>query len=226
MYSLSGRLRRVFAVAAVVFLASLSQAYSEDDILDYDCLTFENALGDGKYGVGEVATFSETRVEFLPFFWLGGDVANRGIAFINEEYRLWTNNINVAFNLPIGVRQLSLDYGSFGGNINIRANFEFLNTHPGYSLMDVNGELGDTRVEIANERCSRGGCIGTLTVVGSDIHDFMIGGQEFYVDNVCIKTAGKSLLIDQALETLDRLVEDPDMRLVVKKLVDIRKETR
>ncbi|MCC6799661.1 MAG: hypothetical protein IT325_06070 [Anaerolineae bacterium] len=89
-----------------------------------------------------------------------------------------TNNINLAFDFPGTPSGLTLWFGEYGGNLNIRINGDFKNFA---DFADINGAtIGGVQVAVAQLTPE----IGVLALAGP-IDDFAIGGQELWIDTLC-----------------------------------------
>lgn len=91
---------------------------------------------------------------------------------------------------PLPLNSLSLNFGEFGGNLNLNLNGEFRNFG---NFSELNGQtIGGVAITVAN---GLGNDAGTLQLAGT-IKSLAIGGQELWLDN--IQTNGN----DTAFETL------------------------
>lgn len=91
------------------------------------------------------------------------------------------NNVNLNFRLDYPVNKITLRFGDYGGNSNIRINTEFRNVGDLLSLN--NSTIAGVDLTFTAGQ-SGANWIGQLTLVG-DMTDFAIGGQELWVDDIC-----------------------------------------
>ena len=100
---------------------------------------------------------------------------------------LRTIYINMLFDLrSLGfiVRKVTLSYLDLGGYENLAVNAS--GVYRG-QLAAAPAVLGNANVSVTSAATPPpvSGRTGTVTITGSDIKSFMIGGQEFWIDNVC-----------------------------------------
>ena len=89
------------------------------------------------------------------------------------------NNVSIGFAFPTVLMGLSMRFGEFGGNLNLRINGDFANFD---NFADINGKIiGGVLVSVVN---GFGNDFGMLVDSGS-ITDFEVGGQELYIDEIC-----------------------------------------
>ncbi|MBL8878673.1 MAG: hypothetical protein JNG88_06085 [Phycisphaerales bacterium] len=141
-------------------------------------------------------TFNSRGVDMTTgqFQWSGGGWTAGGAASIvnsavvpggSPPHELNCNNVNVRFDMadfsarlggrPVG--RLEVQYADLGGNVNIRVNGVFNNVN---NLTDIpNGSL------MAGVRYFRSPNTILLVADPDPIGDFAIGGQEFFIDDVC-----------------------------------------
>lgn len=94
------------------------------------------------------------------------------------ELRL--NNINDLIDFGTPVDWLVLNYGEYGGNVNVGVNGDCRNVE---NLSDLNGQVVGGARYWAVDYGTPGQSCGALYVVGA-IESFGIGGQEFSIDNI------------------------------------------
>jgi hypothetical protein len=99
---------------------------------------------------------------------------------------LWTNNVTARFDFSsISVDTLCFDFVDLGGNEQITINGATYVTPGGY------GELTAAPVNLGGVNLSIGGTyigsgfVGRVVIIGS-VLELMIGGQEFWIDNLCV----------------------------------------
>jgi hypothetical protein len=97
------------------------------------------------------------------------------------------NNINMAFdfrNIGFTVRRVTFSYLDLGGYENLAVNGSGI--YRG-ELTAAPGFLGNANVSVTSTATPPpiSGKTGTVTITGSLIKSFMIGGQELWIDSVC-----------------------------------------
>jgi hypothetical protein len=93
---------------------------------------------------------------------------------------LFTNNTNVEFVLRCTVDGLCINVADFGGNLNILINGVFKNFN---DFPDIDGAvIGGVTVSVAYGPT---GQPQTICLCGP-VSQFMIGGQELFLDNLCL----------------------------------------
>ena len=97
-----------------------------------------------------------------------------------EGQELLVNNVNVAIDFGVALERLVLSFAELGGNVNLTINGDCKNV-PNLSML--NGTvLGGVEVLAIDFGAPGQGC-GVLYALGP-ITDFMIGGQELWIDQV------------------------------------------
>jgi len=147
------------------------------------------------YNVGDTFTDSGVTITVLPFKWGSGletscgfaQVVDNGLAgFSGKEIAV--NNVNLGFNFSGPLKGLSLNFGEYGGNLNIEINDDFQNFE---NFDDIDTTIiGGVDVSVIN---GYGNDKGRLILSGEmgmfDFQEqnftFVIGGQELWVDHVC-----------------------------------------
>lgn len=165
------------------------------------CARFEDLTVGTTYGVGDVFFTSDIVVEVAEFTYGGGATASGGFTMVEEEdsaggsgQDLRVDNVLLWFGFGSPIEGLSLNYGAYGGNLNLEVNGEFINFG---SMDDINGiGIGGTEVFT-----SAGGGRGSLIVFGF-IESFAIGGQELSIDDVC-SPPGPVAVISQPTSSSD-----------------------
>jgi hypothetical protein len=160
---------------AGIGLASASHAV----VLDFEDLTFGTS-----YLVGNTFNTSGVDVAVRPFTFSNGtlysggftEVENGGLAG-GSGNELEVNNVLLSF-LFGSTNGLSLDFGEYGGNLNLLINGDFRNFN---TFSDIDGlNIGGVGVSVVN---GFGNDIGSLSFSGI-INEFAIGGQELWIDNI------------------------------------------
>lgn len=100
---------------------------------------------------------------------------------------LWTTNINMLFdlrNVGFMVKKVKLNYLDLGGYENLAVNASGIYRGQIAAAPAVIG-MANVSVTSAPTPPPVSGRTGTVTITGPDIDSFLIGGQEFWIDNVC-----------------------------------------
>ncbi len=177
---------RIVAAAGIVGLwgnAATAVGSPPDDAVRVD---FEDLAVGQRFSVGDVFTSSGVEIRGEPFTWGNNQTTSGGFTEVEDGGRaggsghdLEVNNINLGFGLATPVASLSLAFGEYGGNENLRINGEFRNVS---DLDDLDGVIvGGVGVQV-----TRTDDLGTLRLdeVTQPISDFAIGGQELWIDDV------------------------------------------
>jgi hypothetical protein len=160
-----------------------------------ECIDFESLTIGKVYNVGDTFTDSGVTITVLPFQWGSGLWTSGGSARVVDNElagvsgkEINVNNVNLGFNFSGPLKGLSLNFGEYGGNLNIEINDDFKNFE---NFVDINTtSIGGVNVSVIN---GYGNDKGRLTLSGEmgmfdfQKQDFMfvIGGQELWVDHVC-----------------------------------------
>ncbi len=139
------------------------------------------------YTIGDTFTSDGMDFELVQFFWSNGnpspngeaEVSNRGLAG-GAGLEVWTNNINVRFDLPADITKVSFDAGHYGGNMNLEINGSVKNFE---QVSDING----TTIAGVTITCAGGYNTPGKWEFDGPITSFYVGGQEFVIDNICVK---------------------------------------
>ncbi len=171
-------------VAAAVF--GIAPAHAATDALR--CATFDELTTGTRYVVGN-RFGSSLEFEMRSFTWTSGTITAAGYAEVSSALgaagsgnELLVNNANVRLLLPSpsGVTRLTLRYGEYGGNVNFAVNGDLRNVE-NFALLD-GATVGGARVSVTG---GLGHDSGEIQIVGA-IASFAVGGQEFFVDDLCI----------------------------------------
>ena len=160
-----------------------------------ECIDFESLTIGNVYNVGDTFTDSGVTITVLPFQWgnslwtSGGfaRVVDNGLAGVSGK-EIGVNNVNLGFNFSSPLKGLSLNFGEYGGNLNIEINDDFQN----FGNFDDIGTtiIGGVDVSVINGhgndkgRLILSGEMGMFDFQGQDFM-FVIGGQELWVDHIC-----------------------------------------
>jgi len=162
-------------------------SYNVDSTMQ--CVDFEDPALGSTYVVSSVLTDSDQSMTLTAFQWPAGTWYSGGFAEIvtpdwcnagGSGQELLLNNINVQFAFPTLADGVVIQFGEYGGNVNIAINGDFRNES---TFGDVVSPVGGVAVSCAGAGCSAGGP-GTLYLVGT-VTSLSIGGQEFCIDDVC-----------------------------------------
>lgn len=152
------------------------------------CLIDFESTNPGPYSVGDGAQLDEClEARFTDFQWYNGQWTNGGTAFLNNAPKPYMSgqamqlaNINMQLLLPCTIDGLCMDVAEFGGNLNLHINGDFVNFR---SYADIDGmTIGGVDVHVYY------GPDGKPQRVCFDgpIKKIFFGGQEFFVDNICL----------------------------------------
>ena len=152
-------------------------------------IDFEDLLPSAVYSVSDTFTSAGIPIAVEPFQWSGGGWTSAGKATVVTIGRaggtgneINVNNVNLAFDFWLPLTGLSLRFGEYGGNLNLKINGDFRNFE---NMDEVDGlTIGGVTIAVTN---GHGDDMGTLTLSGGPIAQFVIGGQEFYIDDIAIK---------------------------------------
>lgn len=159
-----------------------------------DCVEFEEQPYPQSYSHGQFFVDAGVVIELGEFFWSGGGSTTMGSCNIDNQLFSGgtgldanSNNITLHFDFGTMYEHLELLYTNFGGNINVWVNGAMANVG---NVTDLNlAMVGGATLRVQPPT----GNSGTLIIDGH-IDSFGIGGQELWIDNVCI--AGRPLFSD------------------------------
>ncbi len=155
---------------------------------DEDCIDFEDLPAAETYQVADGAGFMEDGITMkLQAFQTGGSLIEGAIT-VDDQQRaghldqdLSFNNANLAFDIEC-IQGLNFYYGDYGGLVNLEINDSGLLVIN--DLADLDGMVFSGSTITVTELAVPGGVIGRVQVSGV-VTNFVIGGQEFYLDHVC-----------------------------------------
>jgi len=188
----------VVITGVVASLAIGGQELWVDDVCENppsaDCVEFEEQPHPQSYSYGQFFVDSGVAIELGEFFWSGGGSATMGSCNIdNRQISGGTgqdansDNITLHFDFGTWYERLDLLYTNLGGNINVWVNGAMANVE---NVTDLDSTmLGGATILVQPST----GNFGMLVVVGH-IDSFGIGGQELWIDDVCI--SGRPLFSD------------------------------
>ncbi len=150
------------------------------------CVDSEDLPLGKEYRLGDVFTDSDVTITVQRFHLSNGQWTSNGFTKVENTGRsggtgqdMQVNNVNLDFNFGCTCDSLSLLFGEYGGNLNIRINGDFKNFQ---NFVDIHGAtIGGVHVSVSN---GLGNDKGKLFLLGK-IKSFAIGGQELWIDHVC-----------------------------------------
>lgn len=148
-------------------------------------IDFEDLVLGTEYRVPDSFSSGGVPITVGPFQWSDGTWAYDGVAKVvnsglaggsGNEMNL--NNVKLEFNFWLPLSSLSLRFGEYGGNLNIRINGDFRNFQ---NFDEINGlVIGGVTVAVVN---GHGNDKGLLSLSGAPIAQFAVGGQELFIDD-------------------------------------------
>jgi len=188
----------VVITGVVTSLAIGGQELWIDDVCENppsaDCVEFEEQTNGDIYGHGQFFVDSGVAIELGEFFWSGGGSTTQGSCTIDNQQASGgtgldanSNNITLHFDFGTMYEHLELLYTNFGGNINVWVNGAMANVG---NVTDLNlAMVGGATIRVQPPTGSSG-----MLIIDGHIDSFGIGGQELWIDNVCI--SGRPLFAD------------------------------
>jgi hypothetical protein len=155
------------------------------------CYNFSSFAG--SFGVGDVVNTADATISFHQFQWDNGMWTAGGVASVvassfaagTPVNELNLNNIMVRVTPDIPSTGASYRYADLGGNVNFGVNGDFRNVA---NLDALDGTVvGGCNISVTRTNFL-GGHRGVVTIApqaGVTIERFGVGGQEFYIDDVC-----------------------------------------
>lgn len=181
------------ALVACLPLSAASVAHAAEACYDFEFLNAGTA-----YTVGSVIVGADAEIRLARFRWDNGQWTADGVATVVEstnaegsaQNELNLNNIVTRIFPDVGATRAEFVYADFGGNVNFGVNGDFRNVA---NLAALDGSLvGGCRVSVTSgDILDAGVVVGTRGDVivepeqVATIDVFSVGGQEFYVDDVC-----------------------------------------
>lgn len=171
------------ALALVTSLALATTAHAS-------CLDMEGPPPGTTAGVGPLLTLPDGQVSLRPFLSAIGFIAGMGTIVVSNHangtpvQEMNLNNINLVVQPNPPVTVADFVYADFGGDVNLGINGALVR-RPDLSAMPA----AIAGVNVAVTRINLFGFhFGTVTLTGTatnPIKSFGVGGQEFFVDDVC-----------------------------------------
>ncbi len=167
-----------------------------------DCIDFEGLPSGTQYHVGDtfVADTVGLQATFTgsSFVFGNGGVFNGGYAQVDTRnlsggsgQDLWTNNIVLSATFASPLPGLRMNFGEYGGNLNVEINGERVNVE---DFRDIDGAaIGGVLVRVLS---GGGGNDQGVVQLGGVIDTFAIGGQELWIDQFCIDADAERLGLD------------------------------
>jgi hypothetical protein len=185
------RFRSVSAIAAsILTFAALTAGTATATT---ECYNFSSLASGSAYVVGDTVNAANATIELTRFQWDDGIWTDEGIATVvpstnaggTAPHELNLNNIMVRVIPDIAGTRARYRYVDFGGNVNFGVNGDFRNVG---NLIELDGTVvGGCDISVT-EVGVLGGVLGTVVITpqaGVTIERFGVGGQEFYIDDVC-----------------------------------------
>ncbi len=152
------------------------------------CIQFEEYTSGTEFNVGDIITSCDTRILVEQFQWQNGTWSSTGTAKIHDQNYakgsgndLNARNVNLNFKYNYPLDKITFKFGELGGNINLKINGDFRNIN---DLVTLNGNtVGNVSVTI-NATQDGNNWYGDARLEGT-INEFVIGGQELWLDNIC-----------------------------------------
>lgn len=159
------------------------------------CVEFQDLTLGSVYNVGDTFTVHSADGSFgfdvvaSDFFFSSGSAFSGGFAEVENGglagyygHEMEVNNINLEFT-PTGASPMGLSvmFGEYGGNINLSVNGVAANVA---NFIDLDGlTLGGAMLSVPTG--GLGNDTGELRMTGAPITQFIIGGQELWIDHIC-----------------------------------------
>jgi len=157
-----------------------------DENYEFDCIDFDEIYTGTRYYVTDSFVGIGYHCVFDAFQWCDNQWTLDGFAEVDiNEYSGGTgrdlnlNNINLYVFYEQTLDGLVLNFGEYGGNLNIEVNGEFRN----FDIMpDLNGQtIGGVEITVTIKSDVNKG----ILKLEGDIDSFAIGGQELWIDDIC-----------------------------------------
>jgi hypothetical protein len=154
------------------------------------CFDFEDLRLQAQFSVGQsfVTTGSgqSVTVEVAPFFFSDGQSTTNGTATVRtggqaggSGNEIQVSNVNLVFKPAAPWPGLRIRFGEFGGNINLAVNGVRRN-EADFSVLN-GANIGGAQITVITGAANRG-----EIVVAGTVNEFAIGGQEFFIDDLCV----------------------------------------
>jgi hypothetical protein len=152
------------------------------------CLKFNDLAPGTTYNVGSTISTGGKTVKVEQFQWANGTWSSAGHAKVDSSNfaggsgnELRANNVNFNFQLDYPLSKLTFKFADYGGNENIKVNNDFRNVSNFLGLN--NTTIGGVSVSVTAVQ-TISSIRGEMVLQGA-ISGFTVGGQEFWIDEVC-----------------------------------------
>ncbi len=161
-----------------------------------ECIIFEDLNVGETFRVSDVIASSGYELEFAPFYFRDGRRYEDGKAVVYNDRDaggsgndILLGNTNMQIHLKEPVECLSAAVANYGGNLNIEINGEFVNFD---NWVDIHGAvIGGVEVTVTGGQDSPG-----RLILRGTIEKFIIGGQEFFIDDICFECSKEEDCVD------------------------------
>ena len=180
--------RSVISCAVLLFSTLSSGVFA----ISTSCMTYEGMPLNAEYSVGTTKTFGDIFGELIGFENEAGNWVEDGIATIENGGKAHgsgkeTNLNNIMQRLIFNVSEptsVTFKYADHGGVVNLGINGTLNNVE---DLSDLNGLTVNGVTIIVTRTNTFNGHYGTVALIGTtdSIQRFAVGGQEFWLDDVC-----------------------------------------
>ena len=159
-----------------------------DDLCPFgpECVDFESLPAMGSWTVPQSFSDSGAVLSLDTFFWWPSGSTSTGVCSVDNSQisggtgqDVNSNNVNLDFDFGTAYAALRLNYADLGGNENLEVDGDFRNLP---NLEDLHGTtVGGAKLSVLEGLDGRG-----LLEVRGLTSAFKIGGQELWIDDVCI----------------------------------------
>lgn len=164
----------------------LEEIFEPSKLEPLSAIDFEDLVLGTTYKIDDSFVISKVKITLVPFFLNNNDSTDKGYAKIENGcaaggsgLELAIHDINLKFDFSASLSGLSLQYGEYGGNINLEINGQLINVE---DFVDIPKKVGGVSV-FAIDSGEQGNSSGMMTVVGT-INSLTIGGQNLWIDNI------------------------------------------
>ena len=152
------------------------------------CIKFTNQTAGSDFNVGTIISSCDTDIMVEQFQWGNGTWTSSGTARVDDRNYakgsgndINARNVNLNFLYDHPLDKITFKFAEFGGNINIKINGDFKNIN---DMISLNGtSVGNVQITI-NANQDGNNWYGEAILEGV-INEFVIGGQELWLDNIC-----------------------------------------
>jgi hypothetical protein len=152
------------------------------------CINFSEQTSGTDFNVGDVITSCDTDILVEQFQWGNGTWTSDGTARVDDRNYakgsgndLNARNVNLNFQYDYPLDKISFKFGDYGGNSNIKINGDFRNISDMTSLNGITVGSVQISMDVVQDGNN---WIGNATLEGT-INEFVIGGQELWLDDIC-----------------------------------------